>query len=457
MRSRFAILFVLLAAVCPAGGESPPKIAVISLAEAQPTLKAYQDVLPEELRGTDTLEGGKWAAWVKQNDQEVRSRLERGQEDTLSNLLRLGVTYTKEYRIDDEYLAKYGESTLVNSFADKRADDLIRALASPKASEGFVEMRAFLEKKGYSLQTPAARARLKKYLLTNLARLREDFLKAHSAEAKQNRWQSFEGRGISLDTNLWPDYDVELHLRTMAQKGMLPRGCIHKVAIVGPGLDFVNKQEGYDYYPPQTIQPFAVLDTLFRLKLADPNTVELYTMDISSSVNLHIERARKNALAGKPYVLQLPWLAGGRWTNEFRDKFVGYWKMIGENIGAPVAAIPLPKGAEGIEARALQVRPEVVTRITPVDMNIVFERLDQRPDQRFDLIIGTDIFVYYGAFEQSLARANVAAMLKPGGLLLSTEKLADRIPSGLTQDLTTEVPMTGPPVMTDYLFGYRKQ
>jgi hypothetical protein len=81
----------------------------------------------------------------------------------------------------------------------------------------------------------------------------------------------------------------------------------------------------------------------------------------------------------------------------------------------------------------------------------------ESPEERFDLMIGTNVFIYYGAFEQSLVRANVARMLKPGGFLLSSEKLADRVENGLAADLTTEITMTGPPVMTDYIFCYRRK
>ena len=452
-----SIVSVLLLATIPIASQAPAKSAFISLQEAQPSLAAYQDALPEDLRSAAPLDDAKWAKWIVKSDRDVRVRLDQGEEDTLSNLLRFGITYTKEYRIDDDYLPKYGSSSLVDSFADHRADDLVRALASPKSAEGFREMRAFIEKKGYSFQTPAGRLKVKKYLLANLARLRDDFIKAHSETAKENRWQSFEERGISLDTNLWPDYDLDAHLRAMAEKGALKPGSVRRIAIVGPGLDFVNKQQGYDFYPPQTIQPFAVLDSLVRLKLTDPATVELYTMDISSSVNVHIERALKNAAAGKPYVLQLPWYQAGRWTDDFRTAFVSYWTNLGSMIGKPVPAIPVPKGAEGIASRAIAVPPAIVRRITPLDLNIVYQRLELAPEERFDLIIGTNVFVYYGAFEQSLVRANVASMLKPGGFLLSSEKLADRIENGLQPDITTQVPMTGPPVMTDYIFGYRRK
>ena len=102
-----------------------------------------------------------WLVWLQKSDAQVRQRLDTGEEDSLTNLLRFGVTYTKEYRIDDEYLVLYGHSSLVNAFAENRANDLIKALAAPNRNQGFCEMRAFVERKGYSLNSPAARQKLK--------------------------------------------------------------------------------------------------------------------------------------------------------------------------------------------------------------------------------------------------------------------------------------------------------
>ena len=402
-----------------------------------------------EINSTD------WTAWLQKSDADIRQRLDTGEEDSLTNLLRFGVTFTKEYRIDDDYLLRYGQSSLVNGFAETRANDLIKALAAPDGNQGIVEMRSFVEKKGFALNSPAGRKKLKAYLLANLARMQKDLLQARK-EAKTNRDQMFQHRGISLDSNLWPDYDLDQQLQRMLAKGMLKPGSIRRVAIVGPGLDFVNKQEGVDFYPPQTVQPFAVLDSLLRLGLASPDNVELYTMDISSRVNLHIETARKNAALGRAYTVQLPWYSEGRMTPEFRASFIQYWQRLGAKIGEPVAPIPVPASATGFDTRAVKIRPSVVTRIKPVDMNIVFQRLPLPPEERFDLIIGTNIFLYYGGFEQSLARVNVAAMLKPGGYLLSNDKLQDAVPSGLDQVMVTEIPMTVPPVITDYIYCYRR-
>ena len=155
---------------------------------------------------------------MQENDREIRARLERGEEDTLVNLLRFGVTFTREYRIDDEYLVRYGQSSLVNSFAEKRASDLVRALAAPHPSEGLLRMRVFLEKKGYPLKTAAQQAHARTYLLTNLSRMRDEFLKYRSQKKDDTRFQLFKDRGISLDTNLWPDFLLDEHFRRMASQ-----------------------------------------------------------------------------------------------------------------------------------------------------------------------------------------------------------------------------------------------
>src|SRR5207244_8313874 len=79
-----------------------------------------------------------------------------------------------------------------------------------------------------------------------------------------------------------------------------------RVAIVGPSLDFTDKLEGYDFYPQQTFQPFAVIDSLIRLGLAGRNDLRVTTFDLSLRINQHLEAARERARAGGAYVLQLP-------------------------------------------------------------------------------------------------------------------------------------------------------
>ena len=50
------------------------------------------------------------------------------------------------------------------------------------------------------------------------------------------------------------------------------------------------------------------------------------------------------------------------------------------------------------------------------NVNIVTERLD---GEAFDLVVATNVFIYYDVLEQALAMSNVEAMLKPGAFLLA--------------------------------------
>ncbi len=452
-RSFFYLLVFVLFRCCTASAQTPQ---FVPFSAAQPVLNVYLSSLPDELKPSGQPTAAAWDNWVRAQDKDIRVRIEQGEENTLTNLLRLGVTYTQEPRISYDYLEKYGHSSFVDSIADKRANDLIRALSAPHPSEGMQEMKALLEKKGYSLRTPEDQKKVKAYLLGNLARLRDD-VDRDRQNAKVNKYQAFKDRGISTDSNLYPDYTIDLHLRHMIDQGLLKPGSVHRIAIVGPGLDFVNKKSGSDFYPPQSTQPFAVIDTLARLGLADPEKIEVYTFDISSRVNQHLERARKEAAAGKPYTIQLLANPSDGWSKTYLSGFLEFWQKLGKQVGKSTTPIPVPEEASDIWNRAISVRPSVVKRVTPVDMNVVFQTVQLPPDKQFDLVIGTNIFVYYDSLDQSLARANIGTMVKSGGYLLTNEALPNKAPSNLTDSLKTSVPITNDPPLTDYMYSYVRQ
>ena len=435
--------------------QSPGQAEFISVAAARPILNNLKESLPPDLREDGPLDAPRWLEWVQRKDREVRDRLIRGQEDTLANLLRFGVTFTKEYQIDDEFLARYGQSALVNSFAENRATDLIRAWMAPAPSEGLIEMRSFVEKHGHLLKTAGQRSETKKYLLANLARLRDEYLKYKSQPKDDRRYQLFQDRGISLDTNLWPDYLLDSAFRALLEKGLLKPSGVRRIAVVGPGLDFVNKEAGNDFYPPQTIQPFAVLDSLLRLKVA-AGPVELDTFDISENVNLHIARIRRAAAHGASYTIQLPWNGERPMSNEYRSNFVRYWQKIGDQIGEPAPPIPVPEAVASAQTRAIRVRPDIVLKVRAFDLNVIYQRMAEPGAGGFDLVIATNVFLYYGAFEQSLARANASAMLRPGGFLISNDKLPDREPSKLEDVLEVPIVSSEQPFIQDFAFCYRR-
>ena len=455
------MLFFNLFVICNPAVCRQPASEFMSLDAAQPVLSAFSNSYPAELRKSPDAPA--WSAWVIAQDAAIRERLEQGEEDTLTNLLRFGVTYTKEPRIDQEYLGLFGTSQYINAIAETRADDLVRVLSSPKANEGMLQMHAFLIKCGYSFNTSQDRARVKQHLLDNLAHMKEEFL--HLTQEKKTagtdvskRAHLFSRRGISLDSNLWPDYSLDRTLDELVKNGMLKPGSVRRIAIVGPGLDFANKEYGNDFYPPQSIQPFALLDSLIRLGLTNPKNFQLYTFDISPGINFHLRRVQKNAAAGKSYIVQLPWNSAVPFSPEYLTQFEAYWRKVGERIGTPVKPVHVPLAlAQEVHIRAVSIRPEIAKKITPVDMNIVFERLDGGgADQKFDLIIGTNIFVYYGAFEQSLARANLSAMLRPGAFVLTNDLLADKVPSQLREAHRTTIELRKGQIV-DHVFCYVRQ
>jgi SAM-dependent methyltransferase len=175
--------------------------------------------------------------------------------------------------------------------------------------------------------------------------------------------------------------------------------------------------------------------------------------DISPRVIDHVQRAREAARMNIGYVIQLP--------RELRDPWpadlIRYWSSLGDRVGAEVAPIRPPQilqtanGGQGLEARAVRVRPDVVLRCQAVDLNIVLERINFAEADRFDLIVGTNIFIYYDAFERSLALENVGSMLKHGGFLLTNDWLPEVRGGSMRQTGLTDAPYS-----QDAVGWYRK-
>jgi hypothetical protein len=229
-------------------------------------------------------------------------------------------------------------------------------------------------------------------------------------------------RGLSSDTSISAAFAIDAALKDIAAMGVLRPGAVRRVAVVGPGLDFADKQEGYDFYPLQTIQPFAVIDSLSARKLATSDGPRVTTYDLNPRVNDHIEAARQRASRGTGYTIQLPRDPTQRWQRDL----VSYWTRFGESVGEKAAPAAAPPAAGRVDVRAVRVRPDVVQAITARDLNVILQRPDPLPDgERFDLVIATNILIYYDVFEQSLAAMNIARMLHSGGVLLTNNPLPE--------------------------------
>jgi hypothetical protein len=370
-----------------------------------------------------------WPAWIERHDREIRARLEQGDEDTLVNWMLFGTSFTSRPRA---VLGAVASGTAADrelvlrrtiELISARLDDLLTALAVPGNDERRLFARAFLQRRGLRVATAADRDAAGKYLLAAVIRVAgeqdqiDQELGATSGGEPLTefvqRSRLFRTRGLSLDTSLMSSYSVEQALAAMKARGLLAPGSVRRVAIVGPGLDFADKDVGFDVYPQQTLQPFAVLDSLRRLGLApSPADPEIVLLDISPRIIDHVTQARTRAAKNTGYTLNLPLPRSTAWLPDVRR----YWQTFGDQIGAPAQAPTSKAIAELAELRAVRARPSAVQRMSVLDVNIVTERLD---GERFDLVIATNVFVYYDVLEQALAMSNVEAMLKPGAFLLA--------------------------------------
>lgn len=423
----------------------------VSLLAADRSFTPYPSVkplvLPPELRN---LNQSKWLAWVKRRDKAIRARLQQGDLDSLVNLLLFGTSFTSQARVHIESLAEASKSGVLRA----RVDDLVAGLHSPGSN---VRLKALQH------LVPDDPAEAGKFVYSQLLRvLQERRALAARAAAEpppdrpddpaslMDRASFFRDRGVSLDTGIIPSFIVEQTLRDLKQRGVLQEGRVARVAVLGPGLDFIDKNEesAYDYYPPQTLQPFAIYDSLLRLHLA--GTVSLSVLDISPRVLDHVQRARARAAANSGYVIQLPRDVSRSWPPDLVD----YWNSLGDQVAAPVAPTRPPGIFAGLQTRAVQIRPDIVRACEPVDLDVVVERLDLAPPDRFDLIVATNIFVYYDKFEQSLALENVTAMLNSGGLLLTNDRLPETPAGSVHLAGVTVIPFDAPGLSARQAVGW---
>lgn len=449
---RFVIITVALLllplAIC---GQS----SLTEYEDVREVLAFLNDSLPAGLKGADvSAQNRLWTEWVTSHNREIRNRLARGDADTVANWLLFGTSFTRHPRAFFDGPATQEE---LRRLMSQRTSDLIALLASPEVNERAAFTRQLLGAQGYGWETAEAQSRLVRHLYAEVDRVvseRQEFmLRENAAPAGDVIAQMlaqatlFVDRGLSLDTSVLAGFAVEQAFESMKRQGLIPSQPIRRVAVIGPGLDFADKNSGYDVYPVQTLQPFTCIDSLVRLGLSRPEEIEVFTLDISPRVNDHIRVLRDRARGGATYVLRLPRDSESRWTSELD----AYWKILGRSIGSEAQVTQPPNAVKGMELRGIAVRPSVAARITPVDFNVVTEKWTGPP---FDLVIATNVLVYYDKFDQALAFRAIDGMLRPGGLFLTNNVVVEPPSSRLRSVGLMTVQHS--PDKVDHLFWYRR-
>ncbi len=458
------LLLILLLCCSSIFGQNV-KINYLTFQEVKPILETLKSSLPENVKLIKNE--SQWSAWVKKSDSDIRQRLEKGDEDSIVNQFLFGNSFTNQPRLTESEISRLAQEKskdavkLYEEVIRDRLEDFTNIVVSQSNNERMSFARDYFRKKiKFELNTPEGKLEIKRIVVASLVRVINE-AKSYTAIIEQTRNNQdeefaarsavYQSRGLSSDTSLKPNLAIENAIRQIKEKGLTNQ--VLRVAIVGPGLDFTDKDQGYDFYPPQSIQPFAVIESLLKLKLSVKTNLKIDTYDLSPKVNSHIANFRLRATKNQPYQLQLPLLSDTNWTKEFTD----YWSGFGSFIGKQTAPISAPSNLKTLKLRAVLVNSEYLGKIKSFDTNIVLQSPVLPEKDKYDLIIGTNIFVYYGEFEKALIMKNAEKMLRKGGILLSNDALTEIAATNMRKIGQTEIFYSDKKIDGDLVVWYQKK
>jgi SAM-dependent methyltransferase len=217
----------------------------------------------------------------------------------------------------------------------------------------------------------------------------------------------YQQRGLSTDTSVEAGYVVYLALATLQR--LEPQRRVRRVLIVGPGLDVAPRTSFVETDAPQSYQPFAVMDALLGLSLSERSTLRITAVDINPRVVEWLQRVR-----GTRPRLALATGVAETATVRLTDDYSAYFEGLGRAIGTSPSQ---PARARGRLTKSLDLSPGVTDAVDVSTLDIVAERLDER----YDLIVVTNVFPYLSDPDLLLALGNIARMLSPGGVLVHNE------------------------------------
>jgi hypothetical protein len=289
-----------------------------------------------------------------------------------------------------------------------RVSALLQALDAPTRDPRLTYFRSLV-----TAETPRGAGRepwlAREYVRAMRFVYQKEFVAQRSEHAADAVAELYRTRGLSTDTAVEAGYLVSQGLGVA--KALAPDSRIRRVLIIGPGLDLAPRTAFVEQGPPESYQPWAVIDALLSLGLSRADDLEVVGADINPRVVEHLRRAH----AAPPSLTLVSEIAeSGRisFTSEFRDYFTGLGRSIGEIRPAPGGGPP------GHLRKIVRVAPSAARALRAEQLDIVTERLTEKP---FDLVVVTNVLPYFDDVELMLAMHNISSMLAPGGVLLHNE------------------------------------
>ena len=307
-----------------------------------------------------------------------------------------------------------------------RLASFIRALNAPTKDARLTYFRELLNA---TVSDPAARepALVREYLRAMKFVYEKEFVAQRSADPGVAVADLYRSRGLSTDTAVEAGFLVYHGLSVV--KALEPLRRIRRVLIVGPGLDLAPRTSLLEVGPPESYQPWAVIDAVVSRGLARLDALEVVAADINPRVVDHLRRARAT-----PPVLTLVSGIGESDTVTFAQEYRDYFAGLGRTIGEMASGDMLKVGAERHLLKIVRVNAAAARTLQAAALDIVTER---QTGPAFDLVIATNILPYFDDVQLMCAMSNISAMLAPRGVFIHNET---------RQSLQTIAPAVGLPL-----------
>jgi enediyne biosynthesis protein E4 len=363
--------------------------------------------------------GGLTAAGFSDYVQRVRQanarRVREGDLDHLIFYLLQSTRFTKLPPIEPAIIAKALVESRTNEIpaaVRARASALLRALDSGDRDPRLVYFRELVNA-AFPQRGSREAALLREYVRVMRFVYEKEFVAQRAEQRSAAVAELYRTRGLSTDTAVEAGFLVHQALGVL--RSLEPLRRIRRVLIVGPGLDLAPRTSLDEAGPPQSYQPWAVMDALISLGLSGLDDLEVVAADINPRVVTHLRRQR-TAPPSLTLVSEIRESDTVALSADYRE----YFQRLGAAIAVPssrpsIAVAPVPGGHL---AKTVPVADAAARALRAEALDIITERLD---GPSFDVIVATNILPYFDDPQLALAMVNIASMLAPGGAFLHNE------------------------------------
>ena len=388
----------------------------------------WEDTAPlrDRLEATGVTSEG-FAARLKEIRESNAGRVREGDLDHLVFYLLQSTRFTAQSPIEpalsakalvDEldppekqaFLRNPGAATShVPAAVRSRAAAMLRALDFSDRDARLAYFRS-LVKTAFPERAGREAAIVREYLRVMKFVYEKEFVAQRSARGPDAVADLYRTRGLSTDTSVEAGFLVHQGLAVL--RALEPKRVIRRVLIVGPGLDLAPRTAFLETGPPESYQPWSVIDALLGLGLSSVSALQVVAGDVNPRVVEHLRRAQNHP----PSLTLLSEIRDSdtvTLTQEYRD----YFAQLGRAIGMPGAGAPDALKA-GHLTKTVRVRGDIARMLRAETLDIVTERLD---GPAFDLIVATNILPYFDDVQFMFAMANIARMLAEDGIFLHNE------------------------------------